>query len=211
VLNYSIETRFEGYFSLSELRRRGWTQALFKKFLSEPCRFEENPHCNIAGKMQLFAYERIQQIESYPEFRVAHLKSQKKSTVQYERLRMRSYILVDMANAIKIDAYIPSIPFSDLLVLARHYQQSNEAEGYVMLPHIVHSNYLLVMEYLKQQCEPLFWNLDEFYHKPGISEARSALQNRIYTAIAKNYPMLERECNRLIEINDVKIKRNADF
>jgi hypothetical protein len=66
-------------FTRTQLKERGWTEALVKKFLDPPDATRPNPHSKSAAPMRLYTASRVEAAESCEEWRRAA-----------ERLRVRS-------------------------------------------------------------------------------------------------------------------------
>jgi len=189
--------RFPDFMSASELRTRGWTASLIEQFLPDPCRLETNPHNVAFGRMRLFSVEKIREIESYDEFRDAQQEARKKSVRRLQYNNDKAILLMDISN--RIEVKIPSYDLPYLLAVSFEAYQKNQIE-FRLMDDPVAAGCLLAVEYLEQHCEPALWQLDEYFHVPGIREARNALQRRIYKYITVQYPELGEECQRRIAL-----------
>src|SRR5262249_49184446 len=70
------QTRYDRseLFTKPELRERGWTDALVKRFLPENDDVRDNPYSKKAGLMRLYKKETVQAIENMDEFAAAKIK-----------------------------------------------------------------------------------------------------------------------------------------
>jgi hypothetical protein len=56
------------YFRSSELKQRGWTEGLIRKFLPKPDETKTNPIIRSAAPMKLYKIKRVEKIEKSEKF-----------------------------------------------------------------------------------------------------------------------------------------------
>ena len=64
----------EKYYTKSELKANGWTDAMIKRFLPEPDRTYPNPRYRNAAPVCLYQEERIENVKKTEDFKTFELK-----------------------------------------------------------------------------------------------------------------------------------------
>jgi hypothetical protein len=65
--------------SVPELRERGWTESLIKRFLKDPDKLVKNPHYSSAAPMRLYLKRRVEKAEGKQTFAEAKAIAAKRS------------------------------------------------------------------------------------------------------------------------------------
>jgi len=180
------------------LKLRGWTDTLIKNFLGDPDRTAENRHYKSGPPVRLYKLSRVEAVESSDEFKQAHGKAQERSRRQKAVAQEQSKKLLQKVSEMPIT--VDLLPLDKVLDDAiRHFNAHPKRErdnrgadkgsdqpflDRIMVNHIRHN----LTHYDKF--------LDEVERKTAAMDARELINQRIYDAIAQEYPDLGTECDR---------------
>lgn len=183
-----------GQVTASELKARGWSETMIRRFLGEPCSRASNPHCRPGPMMRLYGWHRVQAAEAGADFRQAMEKARAASrrASQAHRAKVEASIReawrIPIALPQRLDEPMRAAGQADLS-LARGGQRTFG----MGLDDLVAAG---AVQRLLEACEPSLWALDERFGTPGVRAARVVVRKRILSAIAARHPWLRRECLR---------------
>ena len=95
------------YYSVSQLRDRGWTQGLIDIFLgaADDSQLNVMVPVNRRGRpMRLFSIDRVQLVESDPSFNEKAVVSKLKGLISVEGLRIKSEAILSIVADVRVPA-----------------------------------------------------------------------------------------------------------
>jgi hypothetical protein len=201
--------REKKYMIASDLKDRGWTDGLIRRFLGEPDQLAANPHYRSAAPMRLYAIERITGIEATPAFAEAREKAKVRSSAALRAADRRRAALVERAGAMQVRVQVVE-PGELLRRAIRHYNKRHNEwlasreyrygrdDGWQ--PASTQSDSLFLeriqANYVRHQLTRYDRALDELACQVGVAEAGAVIRWRVYEEIASVYPHLAAECRR---------------
>ena len=87
--------------SAPELRERGWTESLIKRFLKDPDKLVKNPHYSSAAPMRLYLKRRIEKAEGKQMFAEAKAIAAKRSQASKVAIHKKNYSAVCVPSSIR--------------------------------------------------------------------------------------------------------------
>lgn len=199
----TVENETDRLLSVPQLRERGWTPALIKRFLGNPDGTRPNPYYRSAAPMQLYDAARVGQIETA----VAFLEAKQKAAVRSQRgqaiARRKAQELVEQARQTPISVrHLPATEiqqraidsfngWKEMLLIERghEYEPAGKHSDPTFLQRIS-------VNYIRHQLTKYDHYLERAAGKAGVAEAVDVIRGRIYQAIAESYPDLAVECRR---------------
>ena len=113
------------YYRNSELRQRGWTEGLIKKFLPKPDETKTNPIVRSAAPMKLYKIKRVEKIEKSEKFIKEMESISKRKAAARKAIETKTARTIDWANSVKIN--VPTLDKDKLLKKAKyHYEQFHD-------------------------------------------------------------------------------------
>ena len=100
-------------FRSSELKQRGWTEGLIKKFLPKPDELKTNLIVKSAAPMKLYKITRVEKIEKSEKFIKEIVSISKRKIAAQKAVETKTTKTLEWANSVKID--VPSIDKDKLL------------------------------------------------------------------------------------------------
>ncbi|MEV6030200.1 hypothetical protein AB0L65_03570 [Nonomuraea sp. NPDC052116] len=193
------------YFTLAELRERGWSAAMVRKMLDPPDLTRPNPVFRSASPMKLYEGERVKAAEQSESFAVLRARAARRSEAAKaaaERRRGETLVGVELLRIV-----IPALEWDALTRRAVAHRNRRDAErARDRFDHIPTPARLetvdgptlgrWVVNYLRHSLTSYDAELEELFGKVGRAAGTSLLQRRIYAAIAEAYPVLAEECQR---------------
>lgn len=186
----------DAHLGAKDLKARGWSESLIKRFLGKPDETSVNPHCISGPPIRLYDLQRVEAVEKGPEFqaavgRVAKHQETAQRAVETKRKRI-------MQKISEVQIAVPTISRNELTRKAcQHYNGRN-----IDRPDSLRASPRADPEFLARICVNYLRHAltrydelcDEIKGRVGKSEARTLLKERILDAIAETYPWLEDEC-----------------
>ena len=167
------------HFSISDLRRRGWTRRLIERFLGDADGSKPNPHQGRGRPMRLFAAMRVHHAEAEAVFNEEIKLSRHRGTLAAQASRAKSQSLLRLVEAAQID--LPDWSRGELV------EQAWETFGPPVDEETGARNELTVLIREAGACE---WRLDDYFWHPGIRQARQALRRRMLAKAIEKFPHL---------------------
>lgn len=170
------------YYSVSQLRGRGWTQRLIDHFLGAPddSQLNELVPANRRGRpMRLFRVDRVNRVESDPGFSRKADVSKLRGLIAMEGVRTKTEAILSIVG----DVRVPLADWSvDQLIVA-----TAETFGFAESPETDFKNQLHIPLRQAAACEVV---LDDFFGHTGIRQCRIALRKKTLEAITTKFPHL---------------------
>ena len=210
------------FYNKSEVLQRGWTETSIKKFLGGPDRKGKNRRGR-SGKVSLFFRDRGEAAENTPEFKEWKIKSQARSEAQTKVAQARRQETLDLVSS-RLDSVQLK---SEVLGLTRAELRNKASESFLELEarREARSQGRYTAEKITSRRGEDFFNrietnwlrhegtiydseLDVYFKKVGVNQAKDMVRERVYSLIAHNYPHLADECTRQLDIRRKKAARN---
>jgi len=196
------------WWAASDLRRRGWTGSLVRRFAPTPSAAAPNPHCSYGAPMRLYQAAEIQAIEQSPAFQNELMALHQTRAASRARVRALEEQLLDIAHSIPI-----ALPDWDLATLRQHADAHLRAMSVDLMPAHLRTprsagdaacvHYLIGWASIAEESMQPLWS------RPGWTTALLALRTRMLLEIAIRYPVLREECvaqmRRLATSPDVEL------
>lgn len=198
----STRSKKDVLLSRSQLKDRGWTESIIKKFLPEPDMVKKNPIYSSAAPMKLYNIEKVKRVEKNIEFKRATEKSKIRSEKMTNIALLKKNKLLEEID--KMEFSIKVIPVN--MVLANSIESYNEFHEEMSMEY-GHYNFKPVnanadsdflerieVNYIRHNLTEYDRELEEMAGKIGVNEAVIKIKNRILDSIAKKYPELREQC-----------------
>ncbi|MBV9689891.1 MAG: hypothetical protein JO202_09290 [Ktedonobacteraceae bacterium] len=192
--------------TLTDLKARGWTDALVKQFLGEPDATKPNPHYRKAAPMRLYALARVEQAESQEEWQQAKARASRRSEASKKVSARKAAELVEQASQMRIT--VDRLPTETVIEQAiasynaynweiawRHgeaFEPATESSDPTFLDRIT-------VNYIRHHLTSYDTHLEQLVGQIGVRQAGKVIRRRIYDAIAKAYPEYAQECERQMQ------------
>lgn len=113
------------YYRSSELKQRGWTEGLIKKFLPKPDETKTNPVIKSAAPMKLYKIKRVERIEKSEKFIKEMENISRRKIAARKAVETKTAKIIEWANSVKIN--VPTLNKDKLLKKAiNHYEQFHD-------------------------------------------------------------------------------------
>ncbi|MFG1704771.1 hypothetical protein ACFLIM_16415 [Nonomuraea sp. M3C6] len=193
------------YFTLAELRERGWSPTMIRKMLDPPDLLRPNPVFRSASPMRLYETERVmlaERSESFAVLRAGATRQSEAAKAAAERRRGET-----LAGVEEVRIAIPVLEWDVLARRAVDHRNRRDAErAWDRVDHIPKPARLKevdgptlrrwMVNYLRHNLTAYDAELGQLFGKVGRAEGSRLLQRRIYAAIAEAYSVLAEECRR---------------
>ena len=176
------------------ISKRKWTDALLKKYMSEPDLIKNNPHYGRASEMKLYKISRVESIEKNEHFLIDFQKTilRRKSSAKMVETK-KDNLLIEI---FELPISVEFIPRNELVPLViDDYNDRNYYKDYLTLRDLDQSTLeRLTVNYIRHQLTSYDQCLGLIFSKVGKKEGYRLLRERIYNCISESYPELTREC-----------------
>ena len=176
------------------ISKRKWTDALLKKYMSEPDLIKNNPHYGRASEMKLYKISRVESIEKNEHFLIDFQKTilRRKSSAKMVETK-KDNLLIEI---FELPISVEFIPRNELVPLViDDYNDRNYYKDYLTLRDLDQSTLeRLTVNYIRHQLTSYDQCLGLIFSKVGKKEGYRLLIERIYNCISESYPELTREC-----------------
>ena len=193
-------------FTMRQLKQRGWTAALIKKFLDPPDATRPNPHYKSAAPMRLYAATRVEAVESCEDWRLAADRSRARSEAGKAVATRKADELIERAEQLPIT--VTRLPLDQLQKRAitsynafhekvlweggNDYEKADVQSDPAFLSRIT-------VNYIRHSLTAYNKYLQEVAGRIGVSQAIGTIRRRVYAAICATYPEYAEECQRQIQ------------
>ena len=176
------------------ISKRKWTDALLKKYMTEPDLIKNNPHYGRASEMKLYKISRVESIEKNEQFLIDFQKTilRRKSSLKMVETK-KDNLLIEISE---LPSSVEFIPRNELVPLViDDYNDRNYYKDYLTLRDLDQSTLeRLTVNYIRHQLTSYDQCLGLIFSKVGKKEGYRLLRERIYNCISESYPELTREC-----------------
>lgn len=192
--------------SSTQLKERGWTPALVKKFLGLPDATKPNPYYRSAAPMQLYALARVEVCEQEDCWKQAAAKAAVRSEAGKTAAARKAAVLITQAERMSIT--IVRLPLDTLVNRAiasynafheemlwergHDYERASEQSDPAFLERIT-------VNYIRHNLTEYDTHLEEVAGQVGVSEAGRVIRRRVYAQIAACYSEYAEECMRQMD------------
>lgn len=189
----------EGYLTLSNVKERGWTAGMVRRFLGDPDKTATNPHYRSGPPMKLFQLSRIVLVEETPEWKDAFKRAAVRSAADKSAAANKAAKLIERVKRMPIKVTL-ALSGEELLIKAiAHYNSRgphNEREDWLPATQASDLAFLerIQVNYVRHMLTFYDRQMDIAAGKPGAAGARKALRGRIYGAISEACSQLAEEC-----------------
>ena len=176
------------------ISKRKWTDALLKKYMTEPDLIKNNPHYGQASKMKLYKISRVESIEKNEQFLIDFQKTilRRKSSAKMVETKKDNLLIEIFELPISVE-FIPRNKLVPLVI--DDYNDRNYYKDYLTLRDLDQSTLeRLTVNYIRHQLTSYDQCLGLIFSKVGKKEGYRLLKERIYKCISESYPELTGEC-----------------
>lgn len=203
----------EEMYTLTDLKKRGWTQKLISTFVPTPDETRRNPLYRSAPPMKLYLKNRIESIENSEEYREMWKKVQSAKRASKKGVDTKRQKLIDLVSKVKITVDLDSNVLINAIDSYNEFQSAKEWRGYSVRYASVNSDSSFLqriqVNYIRHNLTQYDEYVDDLYRRVGKHEAYRLLKNRTLSEIAKVYPHLYDECNN--QMIDEEIDCDLDY
>lgn len=212
------------YYSRSDLKKRGWTDAMINRFLSDPDRTGVNPHYSTAAPMKYYLCKRVHKVEEstkYSEWvqknanrrkaarKVAERKRQEKEKLEQEEDERQELLRAEVAKWV---FKVRRQPIEQIKKIAiRHYNRyheeksfENEKHFYILAGDDSDPKFIerICVNYIRHNLSNHDKVMRRFKKREGNNSVYLVLKKRICDLIADVYPEFKDECTRQKKKNE---------
>ena len=193
--------------STAALRNRGWTPAMIKRLLGEPNKFKTNPIYRSAAPMKLYDAKRVEGIEQSIEFAVAKDKAALRSQAGRSIAEDKRKTLLAAIEKMQITVTV----LESSVLLRRAINSYNNAPRRVRDDNWASENsdqsFLerIQVNFIRHELTSYDYHLWEVAGQIGVNEARIAIAEKVFDAIADAYPQFAAECHQLDQRSLIRI------
>jgi hypothetical protein len=189
----------EQFLAVSQIKARGWTDALIARFLGDPDGLRPNPHYRSGPPMKLYKWQRVEQAEASTEFREAQDARKKRRDAAQKALATKKQKIADYLENVKVE--VPQLPREKLIRLACDNYNASRPERKSDAPLATeHSDPVFLericVNYLRHCLTKYETHLDEIAGKVGARDAYLDIKTKVLEEIAAEYDWLWDECWR---------------
>lgn len=191
-------TRKDAMLGTMQLRERGWTKSLITRFLGEPDKVVSNSHHRSGPKIKLWSLERVEQAEKLATFQAQREKAAKRSAAAAAAASSRRTQLLESITKMVVKVE----PLESSTRLERAIEHYNDAQLFTDYSRRADKDsdpeflQRIQVNFIRHRLTSYDEELDKVAGQLGAPDARNAIRDKIYDAIAEAYPELEEECER---------------
>jgi hypothetical protein len=178
----STQQRFTpagAFYTVTDLRQRGWTRRLIQRFLGNADSLAPNPHIKRGRPMKYFETARVHSVEAREIFEEETQASLQRKQAGQKVLEEKTQALVELAKT--VDPDLPDWSIADL------DEKAFELFGMISEGVSLHRAHISA---LVQFCSSSEWVLDDYFWHPGIRPARIVIRRKVLAKIIQTYPHL---------------------
>lgn len=182
-----------------QLKKRGWTDGLIRRFLPEADGSRPNPHYRSAPPMLLYRLERVEAIEASAEFQEAKEKaSRAQQTSQAGVATKQAKMRVWLDN---VRIRVPCLSRDEVLRRAVNHYNARQCERwddgrFASLDSDERFLERIAVNYLRHELSSYEAHLDATFGKVGARDAYVEIKTKVLRAIVEAYSWLASECQR---------------
>jgi hypothetical protein len=179
--------------NLSDLKERGWTQGLVKRFLGEPDATRRHRYRNRRrSPIKLYQVSRVQHAEASPEFAEAKSKAMVRSQAAIKAAQRKAASLLAEIDAIDISVARTSLPA--LRRAAIDAWKARQCKRAKLKAHGGGKVRRWMVNHARHNLTGYDEIIESLFAKVGKRQAYTLLKVRTLEAIATAYPELASEC-----------------
>lgn len=91
------------YITLTELKKRGWTDSIIKKMEIVHDKEKPNPYYSSGSPMKLFSFDKVLELEKSSEFETLHRKSLERKKVAKKAVSTKLNNTMKIANSFRVE------------------------------------------------------------------------------------------------------------
>ena len=197
------------YFTVAELKERGWTDTLIRDYLGDPDATVKNPMYASAAPMRLYLRDRAVAVESQEDWTEIILRASKRREAAKRATETKSQSLLAYVNGLHISIRV--MPLPEVTELAckdynrrmQNIEEEHMSDGrfdFTWTPATITSDpsflQRITVNYLRHSLSRYDRELERLFGKVGTREAYAQLNAKVYLAITQSYPTLRVECAR---------------
>lgn len=176
------------FFHSSELKQRGWTEGLIKKFLPKPDETKTNPIVKSAAPMKLYKIKRVERIEKSEKFIKEMESISKRKAAARKAVETKTAKIIEWANTVKIN--VPTFSKDKLERNAiYHYQQYHDT----IICGPIDEDFInrISTNYIRHECTKYDRILDSLYGSVGKQKAYDIIKEKINQEIRKKHNWIQ--------------------
>lgn len=188
------------YITKTQLKERGWTDGMVKKFLGEPDATKPNPFYKSAAPMGLYEEKRVKKIERSAKFKNEKDCSASRKQAARKAVNTKKDKAIEFAKSVEI--HLPQMNYNKLIKKAcESYNDWHQYDRQGLFnidfipadPLESDKKFLcrIATNYLRHECTSYEEELYKLFGKTGVHEAHDILQKRINAEIIRTYPQLK--------------------
>jgi hypothetical protein len=189
-----METAMKVYLCKTELKLRGWTDALIDGLLRAPDRTRPNPHCRSKPPMRLYLRVRVEQAEATEDWRAEQARRGPRRAAARRAVETKMRKTQQYAQGVEVK--VPLLTRERLIRLAcDHY---NQRGGDFLAGPDSETMFLerICVNYLRHELTNYESHLGRIAGKVGSWDGYREIKGRVLDAIAARYAWLGEECAR---------------
>jgi hypothetical protein len=180
-----------GHMGQTELKERGWTQALLERFLPEPDSTASNSHFRNAAEMKLYRVDRVRRIERRRSFKDGLAKAAGRKQAAMRAVATKTAKTLSGLDALKIT----------VLMLEREEVTHRASDDYRQhhgrdVPDAIDR---VTVNYIRHHLTEYEDALKGVRGKVGTDLAFLGISEKVFEAIEEAYPWLAEECHRQLD------------
>ena len=176
------------YYRSSELKQRGWTEGLIKKFLPKPDETKTNPIVKSAAPMKLYKIKRVERIEKSERFIKEMENISMRKIAARKAVETKTAKTIEWANTVKIN--VPTFSKDKLERNAiYHYQQYHDT----IICGPIDEDFInrISTNYIRHECTKYDRILDSLYGSVGKQKAYDIIKEKINQEIRKKHNWIQ--------------------
>lgn len=181
----------EDQWTKTDLKTRGWTDSLIRRFLPEPDSYGYSRY----GYSCLYSASKVQSIESSTEFAEARAKAKVRQLAAKKAVKTKRRQTRTMVADIKLT--VPQLEEAELVAQAcQNYNSLGVRRGREEASSQSDEAFLkrISVNYLRHRLSPYEEYLESLYGRVGRKSAYGPIKQKVLRAIADAYPYLAAEC-----------------
>ena len=178
----------------TELKERGWTESIIKRFVPDPDATAPNPYNRHGASTKLYNIDRIERVEQTNEFKEAQDKADRRRKSAKKAVETKEQKLLE-----EIEGWEIVMECKPLNIVRRDAIRAYNAR----MPDVPASldsdqSFLdrITVNYLRHELSSYDAHLGALFGKVGKGDAYHTIRMKVLRKISKSYPDLAPECTR---------------
>ncbi len=189
----------EEHLAISQIKKRGWTDALIRQFLGVCDAERVNPHYRTGPPMRLYRRARVIQLESSVEFQAAQQGRKGKREAAAKAVQTKRRLIAEYVASVEIK--VPQFAREDIIRRAcEHYNghqmfRRDGGDAFANAQSDPEFINRIVVNFLRHCMTEYEQHLDKISGKVGAADAYLEIKTKVLDAIAEDYDWLATECS----------------